>query len=447
MPAAAASEDEDVQMLTAAGVGSGLDIESIITQLMALERRPLERLQQNKSDVQLHISANGQLKSAIARFQAAAKALGERDTLGGVKASSSDDDVLSLSATADATLQDHTVQVLELAAHHRLASGAYADDSAIVGSGTLDIAIGGNTLSLTLDDSNHTLAQLRDAINAAPDNPGVTASIINVDGGSRLILTARDSGTANAITVTPDAGLAGFAVAEVDAARDARLTVDGFEVTRGSNTVSDVIAGVTMTLRATGSATLQFSADSELLNEAVTEFVASYNGLRGNIKALGKNALKGDSMLLGLERSINQRLSTAVTLDDAGTGYLYETGVSFNDQGDLQLDAARLASTVAADPTRVSDLFGSAGGFAVQLDGFLQGYLAADGILDVRNDTLASRDRNLDRQVANVQFRLDKTEQRLRAQFTTLDTLLARLTVTSDYLAQQLLSLSGNANN
>jgi flagellar hook-associated protein 2 len=434
-------------MLTAAGVGSGLDIESMITQLMALERRPLQRLQQNKSDVQLHISANAQLKSAIARFQAAAQALGERDTLGGVKASSSDDDVLSLSATADATLQDHTVQVLELAAHHRLASGAYADDSAIVGSGTLDIAIGGNTLSLTLDDSNHTLAQLRDAINAAPDNPGVTASIINVDGGSRLILTARDSGTANAITVTPDAGLAGFAVAEVDAARDARLTVDGFEVTRGSNTVSDVIAGVTMTLRATGSATLQFNADSELLNEAVTEFVASYNGLRGNIKALGQNALKGDSMLLGLERSINQRLSTPVTLDDAGTGYLYETGVSFNDQGDLQLDAARLASTVAADPTRVSDLFGSAGGFAVQLDGFLQGYLAADGILDVRNDTLASRDRSLDRQVSNVQFRLDKTEQRLRAQFTTLDTLLARLTVTSDYLAQQLLSLSGNANN
>ena len=433
-------------MLTAAGVGSGLDIESMITQLMALERRPLERLQQNKSDVQLHISANSQLKSAIARFQAAAQALGERDTLGGVKASSSDDDVLALSATADAALQDHTVQVLELAAHHRLASGAYADDSAIVGSGTLDIAIGGNTLSLTLDDSNHTLAQLRDAINAAPDNPGVTASIINVDGGSRLILSARDSGTANAITVTPDAGLAGFAVAEVDAARDARLTVDGFEVTRGANTVSDVIAGVTMTLRATGSATLQFNADSELLNEAVTEFVASYNGLRGNIKALGQNALKGDSMLLGLERSINQRLSTPVTLDDAGTGYLYETGVSFNDQGDLQLDAARLASTVAADPTRVSDLFGSAGGFAVQLDGFLQGYLAADGILDVRNDTLASRDRSLDRQVSNVQFRLDKTEQRLREQFTTLDTLLARLTVTSDYLAQQLLSLSGNAN-
>lgn len=434
-------------MLTAAGVGSGLDIESMITQLMALERRPLERLQRQKSDVQLHISANGQLKSAIARFQGAAQALGERDTLGGVKASSSDDDVLSLSATADAALQTHTVQVLELAAQHRLASGAYADDSASVGSGALDIAIGGDTLSLTLDDSNNTLAQLRDAINAAPDNPGVTASIINVDGGSRLILTARDSGTANAITVTPDAGLAGFAVAEVDAACDARLTVDGFEVTRGSNSVSDVIAGVTMTLRAAGSATLQFSADAELLNEAVTEFVASYNGLRGNIKALGQNALKGDSMLLGLERSINQRLSTPVTLDDAGTAHLYEAGVSFNDQGDLQVDADRLASTVAADPTRVPQLFGSAGGFAVQLDGFLQGYLAADGILDVRNDTLASRDRSLDRQVSNVQFRLDKTEQRLREQFTALDTLLARLTVTSDYLAQQLLTLSGNSNN
>ena len=434
-------------MLTAAGVGSGLDIESMITQLMALERRPLERLQRHKSDVQLHISANGQLKSAIARFQAAARALGDRDALGGVQASSSDTGVISLSASADAALQSHDVQVLELATRHRLASAAYADENAIVGSGTLDISIGADTLSVVLDEGSNSLAQLRDAINAAPDNPGVSASIISVDAGSMLMLTAQHSGAANAITVTPDMALAGFATSEVVAARDARFTVDGFDVTRGSNTVSDVIAGVTLTLLGTGAASVDLRGDGALLSEAVTEFVASYNGLRGNIKALGNNALKGDSVLLGLERSVNQRLGAPVTLSDASTGHLFEAGVSFNDVGDLQLDAATLSLTVAADPARVSDLFGAAGGIGVALDTFLQGYLEADGILDTRNDTLASRDRGLDRQVSSVEFRLARTEQRLRTQFTALDTLLAQLTVTSDYLAQQLLALPGTARN
>lgn len=432
-------------MLTAAGVGSGLDIESMITQLMALERRPLDRLQRQKGGVQAHISANGQLKSAIARFQLAARALGAGDSLGAVNASSSDAGVLTLSASASAALQAHEVQVLELATRHRLASTAYADENTAVGSGSLVIDIGDATLTLTLEDGNNTLAQLRDAINASPDNPGLSASIIHTDDGSRLLLTARESGVASAISLSADVAPGGFGVVEVTPARDARLSVDGFSVTRASNTVSDVLTGVTLSLHAIGSASVQLTGDSTRLNEAVSEFVASYNALRGNIKALGQNALKGDSILLGLERSINQRLGTPVTPGDGAAVHLFEAGVSFNDKGDLQLDAAALARTVAADPARVSSIFGGEAGLGIALDGLLQGYLAADGILDVRNDTLASRTRSIDRQVSSIESRLDRTERRLRTQFTALDSLLARLTVTSDYLTQQLRALPGNA--
>ncbi len=434
-------------MLTAAGVGSGLDIESMISQLMALERRPLNRLESRKSDVQVQISANGQLKSAIARFQAAAKALTAGSSLGGVKASSSDEDVLTVSASADADTQSHDIQITQLAARHRLTSNAYADENAAVGTGTLDITVGGDTLSLNLDASNNTLAQIRDAINADPANPGVTASIINVDAGSQLLLTANETGTAQAITVTPGAGLAGFATSEVSQARDAQLTVDGFAVTSGSNTLTGVISGVTLNLQGAGIASVTFAGDSSVLKDAVEEFVNAYNGLRGNMKALAKNALKGDSILLGLERSINQRLTTPVTLPDASVGFLYETGVSFNDQGDLQFNAAELAKTVAADPTKVLDYFGAAGGLVAGLEPLLQGYLEKDGILDARSGTLDGRNRALDRQIDNLEFRLGKTEQRLRTQFTALDSLLAQLTVTSDYLSQQLQSLQNFGSN
>ena len=173
-------------MLTAAGVGSGLDIESVISQLMVFERRPLNRLQGQKQDVQLNISANGQLRSAIARFQTAVEALGNSESLGGLSASSSDESVLTLSASASADSQSHAIAVTRIATADRLSSNAYTDLDTAIGTGTLDITVAGNTLNLTLDASNNTLAQIRDSINASELNPGLTASVITVDGGGSM---------------------------------------------------------------------------------------------------------------------------------------------------------------------------------------------------------------------------------------------------------------------
>ena len=431
-------------MLTAAGIGSGLDIESMISQLMALERRPLQQIQQRKNDVRVEISANGQLKGAISRFQSAAKALTDRDALNGVSAKSSDEAVVTVSAGSSADTGSHAITVTRLATTHRLSSAAFADADTAIGTGTLDIAVGGNTLSLNLADGNNTLAQVRDAINADPANPGVTASIITVDAGARLILTSNETGLANAISVTPGGGLAGMTLSEVEPALDAQLKVDGFDITSASNTVSGAIAGVTLTLKAAGSASVDFTSDSSGIGDAAQEFVNAYNGLRGNIKALRRTSLAGDSILLGIERSVNARLSSGVAMPDASNGFLFEAGITFDKEGDLNFDSAKLADAMAADPDRVFDLFGAeATGMGVVLDGFLDRYVAAEGLIDSRIESLESRDRTLDARVESAEFRLEKTEARLRKQFTALDSLLGQLQVTSSFLSQQLLSLPG----
>ena len=268
-----------------------------------------------------------------------------------------------------------------------------------------------------------------------------------VDFASRLILTADETGTANAISVVSGGGLSGFSTTQIGTLQDALITVDGFNVTSASNTISGAIAGVTLNLQASGTANISFSGDSSLLADAAQEFSDSYNFLRGNIKALSANALAGDSLLLGLERSINARLSSTIDMPDSATGYLFEAGITFNDVGDLEFDASVLADAVSADPTRVLTMFGADSSLNADLDSFLQGYLQDDGIIDTRIESLQNRDRVLDLQVERTTFRLDQTEERMRAQFTALDVLLSRLTVTSDFLAQQLDSLPSNSRN
>jgi flagellar hook-associated protein 2 len=141
--------------------------------------------------------------------------------------------------------------------------------------------------------------------------------------------------------------LAGFSTTQLGTLQDALITVDGFNVTSASNTITSAISGVTLDLQSAGAANVSFSGDSSLLADAAREFANSYNFLRGNMKALA-----GDSMLFGLERSINAPLSKAIDMPDSTTGYLFEAGISFNDVGDLELDVTILAGAVEADPTR-----------------------------------------------------------------------------------------------
>ena len=437
-------------MITSAGVGSGLDIENLISGLLSIERAPIDRLESQKNDVQVEISAIGQLKGAVSRLQVAAQAINDRTTLTGVKAISSDDAVFTASPDSNAVSESHAIVVSVLAQQHKLTSTAYADEDTAIGTGSFDITVAGNTLNLNLTASNNTLAQVRDAINQASNNPGVTASIINVDAGSKLVLTADDSGLANAISTTIDPGLTGFALTQLDAALDASFTLDGFVVTRSSNSFSDVIQGVSLTLTGVGSANLDLQPDSQVLGDAIEEFVDSFNSLRGNIKALRLGALAGDSTLLGLEKRLRDEISSSITIGAASPAYLSELGISFQDDGDLSLDKSKLDTALNADVGKVLDLISDTSvGIGGRIDSFLELYMQSDGIFDIKEETLDDRTDRIDNQIERAEFRLVRVEARLRTQFTALDNLLARLQTTSSFLTEQLPNIAriGNQNN
>ena len=241
-----------MKSLQAPGIGSGLDINGIVTQLMELERRPIELLDEKESTIDAKVSAFGQLKSKLAEFQTAMKNLGSEDKFKIYAATSTDEDVLAITASSQAAKGRYSIDVNRIAENHKLASGAFADfDSTTISAGSpMSIKVG--EASFDIDVNGKTLGGIRDEINNSTENNSVTASIIKEDGGYRLLLTADKTGSENFIEVTNDP----LTLATLNQDRDesgdfnkddldAVMTFENtFTVTRSSNKVSDLISGL-----------------------------------------------------------------------------------------------------------------------------------------------------------------------------------------------------------
>ncbi|MCG7954233.1 MAG: flagellar cap protein, partial [Candidatus Thiodiazotropha endolucinida] len=184
------------------GISTGSDWNSIINQLLQIESRPLSTLQSREQEIDEKISDFGLVKSAIDTFNSTVEELTSSSGFSAFNATSTDEAVLTVSADSSAVPSSYDVVVTQLAERDKIASSAYADAMTAVGTGTLSITVDGNTMDLVLDGSNNTLTDIRDAINSATTNPGVTATILNETSGSRLILTSEESGLASAITVS-----------------------------------------------------------------------------------------------------------------------------------------------------------------------------------------------------------------------------------------------------
>ncbi|MCU7860875.1 MAG: hypothetical protein KZQ86_13830 [Candidatus Thiodiazotropha sp. (ex Lucinoma kastoroae)] len=173
------------------GIGAGADWNGIINQLLQIESRPLTQLRSREQEINQQISDYGKVKSAVDTFKSSIVDLTSASGFAAFSTTSSDEAVLTVTADSTAVASRYDVVVTQLASHDKLASSAYADSSTAVGTGSLSITVGGTTMNLTVDATNNTLAGLRDAINNASDNPGVTATILNETAGSRLILTSQ----------------------------------------------------------------------------------------------------------------------------------------------------------------------------------------------------------------------------------------------------------------
>lgn len=447
--------------IKAPGIGTGLDIKSLVEQLVAAERQPLGRylnLREAKANAQL--SAYGQLKSALATFRDALAGLSSLDKFQQRTASVSSAEILSATTGAAAVPGSYDIEVLTLASAHKLVSGPFATAATVVGSGTLSVAVNGQTSTITIA-ADSTLADIRDAINDAEDNPGVQASIVTADDGAHLLLTSTETGADYAINIDAvDVGSALEALefgagttnslSELAAAQDASIEIDGLAVTSSGNTIAGAIEGVTLDLLDAAPGTLvqlNISNSRSAAAEAVDKFVEAYNALMTTVNQLTAydpdtrtaGTLINDPLTRGVKTSLRQALSGVVEATGATFQTLAEIGITTDSDGQLLLDQARLDAAITADFDAVGRLFADAdAGVAVRMDAILDQLIDGDGRIPAREDTIKSQlDRIRDRQ-ENLDLRMEVVRKRYERQFAAMDTLVAQLNQTSNFIAQQL---------
>ena len=444
--------------ITAPGIGSGLDVQSIVTQLMDIERQPLKRLEFKQSQFEAQISAYGQLSSSFATFQSAMEKLDSLSDLKVFQTSSSNADVIGATASSNADIGNFGVEVIRLAENHKLSSIEILDTDTFGGTAgdSLSIQVGADAAStITVDlTTAQTLEEVRDAINNDLANPGVSATIINgVNGNQKLIFTAKESGSANALTISTAGTVtpANFGFQTVNdiagdtSLLDAEIVVDGYNVTRSSNNISDVISGVTLNLVSANPGTtntITIGHDNEAVTEAVQSFADAFNDLRSDIKSLRSGQLEADGLLLSMERRIFNVLNTSAT----GGVYsnLSEIGLRMQKDGTMTLNSNDLNTALQTNFDGVAQLFAADGqGFANRMASRVDTFLGVGGLIETRTDGLDSRVDDIEDRKSSFERSLQLTEARFRAQFSALDALVSRLQGTGNFLTAQLAQLPG----
>lgn len=437
--------------ISSLGVGSGLDLASLVDSLVAAERAPAEgRINVKQVRAQTKLSAFGSLRSAVAALESSVEKLKSFETQ--MKATSASSDAVAVSAKGAPVAGVYNVVVHELASAQSLASAVFDDIDAPLGEGTLTITIGETITPIELAEGANSLAAVRDAINES--DAEVSAVIVRDGDGYRLLLTAQAPGLANQVAIeidgTLDARLASEQMTETAAAADASFSVNGLELTASTNMIEDVIDGLTLTLKQTGEAPVAITVaqDRDGVRSALDDLVSKYNALVSRTRELGRyNAesgqggpLVGDSTVRAIESSLAGVFSSAVGEDADPFTRLLDIGFSTDVQGRASLDAEKLAEALETDRAGVETLVSA---FATRFAETLSAYTDKDGLLDARTDGLNTELRGLRNQREALELRMEQVEARLRAQFTALDGLLAQFQSTSNYLASQLSGLGG----
>lgn len=446
--------------LSSPGIGSGLDINSIVSQLMEVEQQPLIRLNQQEAIVRAEISAYGALKGEISSLQSSLTKLEDAVTFQATSATTSDSAVLTASSDVDAVPSSYRVDVDRLAQQHKLGSGEFAPATTFGGAAGDAVTITVGTQDFDLDLSTaKTLTGIQELINADSNETGVTAGLITGDSGNQtLVLTSGETGFDNRIQLTfggsLDASTFNFSMLNRDAddqllatenELDASLTVDGVTVTRSDNKISDVVEGLTLTLKTSGLANVSISGNTSVARGAVEEFVNAHNQLKQQIGSLSSSGLNA-SLLRNVESKLRGVFNDALSgLGDYS--YIAELGVTTNsDTGLLQFDSEAFTTALEENPDSVAAFFSDKNkGFAQKMESVLERFQqpggTIDGIVNGANNTISSIERNRD----VMERRLDSIEKRYLAQFGALDTLMASFNTTSEFLTTQLDALSNLA--
>lgn len=399
--------------LTAAGIGSGLDVNGLVTQLMSVERRGLSVIQRSQSGIQTKLSAYGSISGSLSSLAEAARRLTQPSVVTSLTATSSNKEMVTATADSTAVPGSSSVNVTQLAQVQRLISPRVNDVTTAIGTGRLTIAVGtydsndnsftnksGTTpVTIEIGEGQNTLEGLRDAINNA--NAGVAASLVNDGQGFRLVLTSSSSGASNSIKLTvedndgnnlddetggatpaaasfstanlgglsflafdPTAGGQGSGrnLQQIQAAQSAQFTIDGIPITSETNTVTGAVKGVTFNLNqvTTTPVRLDIKQDTTIVTNAVNAFVGAFNATSNLLKAQGASTgdLSRETMPSQIQRELRAALRGTLSAYNLS---MSDVGMSFDKDGILSLNTSKFTEALAKDPTIARKLFADTG--------------------------------------------------------------------------------------
>lgn len=443
-------------MFSASGIASGLDTNSIIRQLISIERQPISKLQAKRSAISTQVSDLGKFSAQLKELETMMSEINTSASLLASKVTSSEEEVVNATATGDAVQGVWEVEVSQLAKKERNSSSSYGSAQDEVREGTLTIEVFGEDAVDVTIAAGATLEDVRDAINAS--GAQVAASILNTGSGSQLQVTSLKEGydpsaggegglldptdplglldpgldMGNAVQLTEVyTGLSGqsLGMTQTQEAQNAEFTVDGIAMVASSNSVSDVIQGVTLDLQAvtTDPVEIEVEGDNEQVIENVKGLVDKYNTIRATIDRIGKNDA---SFARNASRALSQAFSgvesssseTYVNLSSLGIKTDYNTG-------NLIVDESKLGEALSSEPSAITDLFlDESDGVIAQLGSVIEDYTTSfDGLIDLSKETLDSRSDTITSQIDRLEMRLDSKEERMRAEFTAMETFISEM--------------------
>lgn len=481
--------------VTSSGLGSGLDVASIISQLMTIEKQPLIALKKEETSINAKISSFGKIQNALGTLRDKSAAFNSTSMWGNTTTTLTDPAVATVTSVSgkNGVAGSHSLQVDALATGQTVNSAAFASSASTLSEGTLTIDIGEWTggapptaftsksgtsgITISIGSGDISLGSIRDKINAAA--AGVTASIVTDASGARLALRSTATGAENAFRVTVNetnddgnaaTGLSALAfdatvpsspMALSQSARNARAVVDGITINSASNTLDGVIEGLSIKLNKTTTSAVEMSvvADFSDVKTKVNDFMSAYNAMVDQIKtetkydAATKTAgkLQSDRTAIGLLNKMQSLLHE----EFAGTGAgslkrLSDIGLSINATGRLELKASKLDDALA-NPSQVKALLNSGGsgdstaqtGFMKRFRVFADAAQGTDGPLESRTGGLKSQLRRItDRQEA-LDTRYQGIEARLRKQYDALDQRMSGITATGNSVNLMIRQLYG----
>jgi flagellar hook-associated protein 2 len=431
-----------IPLINFGGLASGLDTNSMVTQLVAVERIPIQQLESKKAGFEKKDAAWTGVATRFSALQKAVDAIKDPGSFAKFAIGTSSSDAVTVTSVAGANPTTASFTVNNLAAAHQLVNDAtYTTATDLVGAGDFTVTVDGVDHTVTTDDTT-TLAQLATMINNG--DSGITASVLKVDGTTfRLTLSAEDTGAAGEFTASGTQANMGTSTILQQAA-DATITIGqgagAITVTRSSNTVSDLIDGVTMTLNEVTAAPVSVTVtrDLDAAVEAVQNFVNELNAVASHMKTLTAynsttekaGPLQGDSTARSLAAGLR---STVSSVQEGLTGnytFASAVGITLTRDGTFKLDTDKLRTALEEEFPDIADFFegdGTVGGLASAIDAFLDTATGTDGAIERARDRWQAQIENIKDAIVRMEDRVDRREAALIAQFARLETAMSQL--------------------